>query len=176
MTERLIKTEGCYVGIFDLASEANSPGRFDAFLRQAGDDAKAAGEDWKHIYYFNQKWVDAAVRGEVLSWIVVFDGVFKVAVDLIPPGPPLAPTGQQVRSLLAGEVYRLNCPSGAVTIDSLSHLGRRGLTPMLTVEPGTYLITLTRDSEQEGKHELLESLSDYALSAGPDWRICMQRK
>jgi hypothetical protein len=173
--ERLIKTLGYYAGIFDVASPANSLGRFDEYMRSAQAQAEADGQAWATLYYFNQHWIDAAARGEILAWTLVFDGVFKVAVDVLPSHSPFIVTDEQASAFLGGQAHPLACPSGRLIVASLSDRGQTDVAPVVVVEPGTYRVALTVDAEQEDKHSFLEDLADYPSTDGPDWSIQIQQ-
>ena len=171
MSERLIKTEGCYVGIFDALSPVNGAGRFDRFMRRADRQAVEARQRWSALYRFNDQWIDAAARGEILAWIVLFDGVFKTVATILVPPPRIAPTMAQAREFLGGDYHPLVCPSGRIVVASLSDLGHRSLEPLVVVEPGTYHVALTRHDDQEDEHSFLTDPAQYPPSDGPDWSI-----
>jgi hypothetical protein len=173
--EQLIKTVGCYIGIFDRESAVNVVGTFDRFMRTATKEATEDQQRWPSLYHFNQQWVDCAARGELLTWIVLFDGIFKASVEVLDPSPVLVLTDWQKQQYLADEPYLLSCPSGELMVASLSDLGSRDLQPVAVVEPGMYRVALTRDDDREADHSFLESLQEYPRTSPADWRLHVQR-
>ncbi len=173
--ERLIKTEGCYIGIFDASSPMNIQNLYAAFMDVAKAQAKSNGEGWASLYYFNQQWIDAASRSEILVWIVLFDGIYKIAMDVHPLSPRLVLTDEQKEPFLGDRLHLLSCPSGRIIVASLSDLGRQDLEPAAVVEPGTYRVGLTVDYKGEPDHWFLEDPSEYPSSDGPDWSVQMQK-
>jgi hypothetical protein len=111
-----------------------------------------------------------------LSWITLFDGVFKVEVRILAEQPKVD-FGGEARSQFLGavETNLLYCPSGKIVVDSLARLGSSS-APIITVTPGTYRVGLVRNDTEESKHGFLESESLYPADEGPDWIIYMQRE
>lgn len=171
MSERLIKTEGCYIGIFDALSAANAIGLFATSMHVAKRRTAAMGQRGTDILEFNQLWIDAAARGEILVWVVLFDGVYKVIARVLPFRPSITPTMEQTTAFLGQEYHALFCPSGRIMVASLSDLGSQSLEPLVVVEPGTYHVALTVDDSQEAKHGFLDDVAQYPPTDGPDWSI-----
>jgi len=171
MSERLIQTEGCYVGIFDALSPINVAGSFQRFMSEADRQAATAQQGWSTLYRFNDQWIAATARGEILTWIVLFDGVFKTTAKILVPPPRIDPTTEQVQAFLGQDYHPLVCPSGRIMVASLNDLGNHSLEPLVVVEPGTYRVALTRDDDQEDKHSFLTDPAQYPPLDGPDWSI-----
>ena len=171
---KLVEGEGCYFGIFDWASPANCPGKwddeFDAARRAAGS------QKWSALFHLNQGWIDLARQGALLSWITLFDGVFKVELKILAEDSE-ADFGKKEKEQFLGEGKDnlLHCPSGNIVIDSLSRLGS-SLCPLITIKPGTYRVGFVRNDAEETKHEFLESATLYPANEGPDWIIYMRRE
>jgi hypothetical protein len=170
----LVEGEGCYFGIFDSASPANCIGKWDDEFQSAKRIAGRQG--WSALFHLNQGWINLAVEGALLSWITLFDGVFKVEVRILAEQPKVE-FGEEERQQFLGEGKKnlLYCPSGNIVVDSLTRLGSSSV-PLITVTPGTYRVGFVRNDAEESKHTFLESESLYPANEGPDWIIYMQRE
>lgn len=173
MPDCLVKTEAFYGALLDEGSPANTPG----FMTRLLDEAQAAfppdDENAPWLFRFNQLLAAAAERGELLSWCLLWDGVYRAHVEVslveIDPTPPA-----EGASLGGGVVEaRLHFPTGRIVLTSLSRVGEEA--PFLTVEPGHYWVRFVSDGEEEAKHAILEAVSDYPPGEGPDWRIVLHR-
>jgi len=170
----LVEGESCYYGIFDLASAANQPGKWEDEFQAAKE--KAGSEEWSALFHLNQSWIDLAGQGELLSWITLFDGVFKVEIRIL---------GEQAKFEFGEEAARhflgerkenlLNCRSGKIIVESLTRLGSTSLIPLITITPGRYRVAFVRNDDEEIKHQCLDDRSLYSDDEGPDWKIYMQR-
>src|SRR5215211_1523684 len=171
---KLIESEECYFGIFDFDSPANRPGTWGAEFQAA--KRKAGRREWEALFFLNQSWVDFAEEGALLSWITLFDGVFKVEVRILAEEPKVA-FGKEEKGHFLGEGKDklLCCPSGNIVVDSLTRLGSASLCPLITVMPGTYGVGFVRNDDEESKHQFLEGEGRYPGNEGPDWIIYMQR-
>lgn len=167
--ERIIKTEACYIGLFDAASPANKPALAAELMRSA--IARSAEQA---LWRFNGSLADAGRRGELVSWFVLFDGVYKAALSVVPPHFTLPPT-EQAAPHPGGKVHPLVCPSGRIILTTLQRLNASDPTPAVVVEPGSYRVVVQFDTDQEAKHAFLDDLSQYASGDGPDWRIFLQK-
>jgi len=172
--ERIIKTEGCYIGLFDAASPANKPALAAELMRSARARAAEQGKDWAALLYFNGSLADAGQRGELVSWFVLFDGVYKAVLSVVLPHPPLPPADQAAPHP-GGQIHPLVCPSGRIVLASLHALNDSDPAPAVIVEPGTYRTVVHFDADQEAKHRFLDDLSEYPGADGPDWRILLQK-
>ena len=169
-----VEGEGCYFGIFDSASPANCKGKWDDEFQSA---KRAAGEQgWTALFHLNQGWIDLAVQGALLSWITLFDGVFKVDVRILAEQPKVE-FGEEETDCFLGEGKKnlLSCASGKIVVDSLARLGASSL-PLITITPGTYRVGFVRNDAEESKHSFLESKNLYPANEGPDWIIYMQKE
>lgn len=170
---KLVEGEGCYYGIFDLASAANRPGKWDDEYQAAKQ--MAGGQEWSALFHLNQSWIDLAGDGELLSWITLFDGVFKVEIRILGEQPKIDFGEEAGHFLGEGNDNLLNCPSGNMIVESLTRLGSKSMVPLITIRPGTYRVAFVRNDDEESKHQFLENRSLYPVNEGPDWIIYMQR-
>ena len=172
---KLIESEGCYFGIFDFVSPVNRAGMWDALFQAAKH--KAGRQEWGALFFLNQSWIDFAGEGALLSWITLFDGVFKVEVRILAEEPKIE-FGEEEKEHFLGEgrEHLLYCPSGSIVVDPLTRLGSASLCPLITVMPGTYRVGFVRNDDEESKHEFLEGESQYPANEGPNWIIYMQRE
>ena len=169
-----VEGEGCYFGIFDSASPANCSGKWDDEFQSA--QRRAGRQGWSALFQLNQGWIDLAVEGALLSWITLFDGVFKVEVRILAEQPKVEFVEEEREQFLGeGKKNLLHCPSGNIVVDSLTRLGSRSV-PLVTVTPGSYRVGFVRNDTEESKHMFLESERLYPANEGPDWIIYMQRE
>lgn len=169
----LVQTQSCYVALLDQASPVNTTGFMDAEFKAAKNRALETKQDevWS-LFIFNDQLLDAAKQGNLLAWTLLFDGVFQVDVQLVPQA---ALPSSEVDNLGANALWgTLVCPTGKMIVACLSRLGEPQ-TPMMEVEPGTYQVVLERNADAEFEHTLLESLAQYPVGEGPDWRIRLRR-
>ncbi|MBI2931055.1 MAG: hypothetical protein HYY16_05340 [Planctomycetes bacterium] len=167
---KLVKTEGCYLGIFDRASPVNDP-------RIPWRARRVLTHPETDIADFNAFWGRFQDRGDLLAWIVLFDGVFKGEFTVWPEETPREFTPAQYEPFLGHETREryLVCPTGELIIASLRELGSPALEPAVTVQPGVYQLGLTVDATQEMEHEFLHDPDAYPEDDGPDFVIEMQR-
>ena len=172
---KLIESEECYFGIFDFVSPANRPGMWDAKFQAA--KRKAGRQECGALFFLNQSWIDFAEEGALLSWITLFDGVFKIEVRILAEEPKVEFGEEEKEHFLGeGKDNLLYCPSGNIVVDSLTRLGSASLCPLITVTPGTYKVGFVGNDDEESKHQFLEGESQYPTNEGPDWIIYMQRE
>lgn len=171
MSERLIQTDGCYAAIFDVRSPVNVAGNFHEIMRKANRQAMKAQQGWSALFRFNDHWIEAAGRGEILAWVLLFDGVFKVEATVLASSPIADPPREQTCGFLGQQYHPLACPSGHIVAASLSDLGNRALEPLVVVAPGTYHVVLRRNDDQEVEHSFLTDAAQYPPGDGPDWSI-----
>ena len=159
----LVKTEGLYAGIYDIASLANVP-LFTKGTPHARD-----------LNDFNQLLLDRAAQGQLLSWTLLFDGVFRAVIKVAKPTTSGYQDCDPINSLGSNLlVANLVFPSGRLILSCLSRLGK-GEAAILTVEPGEYRVTVIRDGVQEEMHAFLEDPALYPAGEGPDWRITIMK-
>jgi hypothetical protein len=175
MNERLIRTEDCYVGLFDVLSPINVAGIFGRFITEAQHEAVAAGPAWAALYYFNDRWRDAATRGEIVWWALVFDGVFRATATVLERPPEPTSGLAHPPALMDPTDHLLTCPSGRIVVASLHELGNPTLEPLLVIAPGTYHVVVRQDDEQENAHYFLTDPAEYPPQDGPDWSIYVWR-
>ena len=173
LATKFVEGDCCYFGIFDLGSSSNRPEKWDEAFRTAKQMARR--QEWKALFHLNQGWIDLAGEGELLSWITLFDGVFKVELRILGEQSKFE-FGAEAKGDFLGERKEnlLNCPSGNIAVDSLSRLGSTSMTPLIITKPGTYRVAFVRNVDEESKHEFLEDRSQYPTNDGPDWLIYMQ--
>jgi hypothetical protein len=171
-----IVSEACYLAVFDRLSPANRPGAWDRGWRQA--KRRAGRESWAHLWYFNGYWAERADAGEVLAWVLVFDGVFQIRAEVFTVLPSDLPERTTTGGFLAPEDGSglLECPSGEIVVDSLGHLGDPTQRPILVVSPGLYRLQLFQDEAAVHEHSLLESPEEYPEGAGPDWVLRLAKE
>jgi hypothetical protein len=170
MIETFVKTESLYAALFDLASPVNRLG-----MIQADKSAKECSQPWAVLLHFNAALDSLARQGEVMAWTVLFDGVFKVAVEVLTPTNDIS-LDEQEASNSSDDSRLLWCPSGKLTVACLGALGRSDLAPIVVIEPGVYRARLQRNLDQEDRHYFLEELSHYPPTEGPDWHIWLQMR
>ena len=172
---KLIESEACYFGIFDFVSPANRPGTWDAEFQAA--KRRAGRQEWEALFFLNQSWIDLAGEGALLSWITLFDGVFKIEVRILAEVPKVEFGEEEKDHFLGkGNDNLLYCPSGNIVVESLTRLGSDSLCPLITVTPGTYRVGFVRNDDEESRHQFLEVENQYPANEGPDWIIYMQRE
>ena len=117
--------------------------------------------------------MQAAKDGQLLAWTLLFDGVFRAVVQVVPEAAPMP--AHLSRNLGNGASQAtLACPTGRLIVSCLGRLGEVQ-SPVVVLEPGNYLISLERDEDEEQHHTFLESVCQYPTGEGPDWKIKIQR-
>jgi hypothetical protein len=168
-----VRTNSLYVAILDEASPANRPGFLQATLEAAKQKAVSQKlADYCALFIFNDELMRLAHQGELLTWTLLFDGVFRAVADAEPDGLPspssLSNLGNSVLTA------RLVCPTGRLLLTCMDEFGA-SQQPFIELAPGTYDVAVQRDEDQEFKHCFIESLGDYPAGDGPDWRIGIRR-
>lgn len=153
----LIQSEALYFAIFDKRSSVNT--------REAGREA------WGNLGDLQDFWRRQVSERGLLVWMLLADGVFRIAVTVGPPGytPQIPEARLDTFTAHEGGTGFLVCPSGALVVNSLARLGEEDLEPVMEVEPGVYRVWLELDDEQVRRHEFLDQLSQYPPGDGPDW-------
>ena len=173
-TSIFVKTTSLYAGICDQRSPANIDGFMDDLLNAAHREAQQEGFAAGHgVFLFNSVLMRRAEQGDILTWPLLYDGVFGCRFAVLKPGERGASQSADVprAARVAG---RLNFPSGQVIISCLRRLGPRAKSS-ITVPPGWYEVTITRDENMESRHALLENEADYPADEGPDWVVELRR-
>ena len=172
---KLIHDSSFYLGIFDYASAANCAGMWDRVFSAA--QRKAEPETWQTLFHLNDEWIDLAAQGQLLSWITLFEGVFKVELRLLAELPQVQfQEAETQRFLGGGKTNRLFCPSGEIVIASLGELGKASIAPITKVEAGWYRVGFYCNDENEYEHYFLEDYSQYPATGSPDWIFYLQRE
>ena len=172
---KLVTDAALYLGIFDYASPVNKLGEWEVLFHDA--ERKAGNEQWKTLYYFNDYWAKLAKQGHILSWITLFDGVFKAELRLLADNPQIEFKETETEHFLGdGKATRLFCPTGKIVVASLGDLGTEIITPLATLESGWYKVGFFCDEEKESEHHFLEDETQYPADSSPDWIIYMQRE
>lgn len=172
----LVTDATLYLGIFDYASPVNKIGEWDVLIQDA--ERKAGKEHWKTLFYLNENWAKLAEQGHVLSWITLFDGVFKAELRLLAAETPQIQfkENETEHFLGDGKANRLFCPTGEIVVASLGDLGTDLIVPIATIESGWYKVGFYCDDDKENEHYFLEDETQYPADSSPDWIIYMQRE
>lgn len=83
----LVKTESCYAAVFDTASPAYMKGLLTSELAQAA--ARGTPHEYPKgwQFRFDARLSQRAAAGELLAWLLLFDGVFKAQLSVVPTIP-----------------------------------------------------------------------------------------
>ena len=170
--EAFVTTESCYVGIYDVASPANKIGFMTTELQASLHRARQSQqEEFYGLFHFNEKLLALANQGHLISWTLLFDGVFRVMVEV---ESQCRSTSAPLVNLGAPFVEStIICPTGQLVISCLSKLGETQHS-FCKVEPGIYYIAVERNDAAELEHAFLQSPSEYPSNGGPDWLIRLQ--
>jgi hypothetical protein len=175
MIETLIRTNGCYVGAFDLDSAVHREESFASLMNRAELDASEGKQPWATIFYLNDRLLSRMRAGEILAWTLFFYGRFKAQIG-VALGEEESDLDKTSASLfLNGEHHDLICPSGKIAVASLHELGNPSLRPTLEVSPGTYRVVFTEDDQQINKHYEFDGEIDYPVGDGPDWVLTLKK-
>jgi len=175
MTETVIKTEGCYLGIFDHSAAIHREESLSSIFEKGKADAEQAQESWAALFYSNERFLQRIRRGEILVWIVLADGCFKARIKVLTNGEEFVPKRMCAAAFLADEIHPLNCPTGRIVVASLHKLGSSDLLPTIEIEPGIYGVGLFQDEEQEARHTFLDQEMNYPINDGPDWCLVLNK-
>lgn len=174
MTEAtlLLRTQSCYVGVFDKASPAYFEGLIKQEFAGADEDVAAQGlaKGWS-LFGFNGRLIDRSRKGELLVWTLLFDGVYKARVQI---GPDITEPESLEPVDQVGWPTDLWCPTGQIVVACLGSAGDQSIEPIVHVEPGSYRASVEQH-ECEWDHTFLEELRDYPPADGPDWTITLAR-
>jgi hypothetical protein len=175
MTETLIKTQGCYLGMFDRSAAIQREETLSSIFAKGTADAEEAHKSRAALFYINERFLQRTRRGEILVWVVLFDGCFKARIKVLTNGEVLVPERMSPVAFLADEIHPLRCPTGNLVVASLHGLGSPDLLSTIDIEPGTYQVRLFQDAEEEAKHMFLDQERDYPANDGPDWCLVLNR-
>src|SRR5207245_22632 len=136
----------------------------------------ASAVDQPVIPHFNELWAEGGRAHELLPWVLLFDGVFRVRIEVLPSGSEPSVRALQRGRFLGnlGSEGVLFCPSGEVVVAPLLSLGELSLRPAVVVPPGLYRVRIESNAEEQIKHEFLDRVEDYPPDDGPDWTLYMQ--
>jgi hypothetical protein len=173
--EAYVTTHSLYAAIYDEFSPANVKGFVERELEAGRQEIRDARRDEiLTLFAFNGRLMSCAARGELLAWTLFLDGVFRAVVEVGAPLGPDASPSTLIDNLGGPLTADLVFPTGRLVVGCLSRLGLPQ-APAATVEPGTYRVHFTRDYEEEDRHTLLQSRSDYPPGEGPDWKVAINR-
>lgn len=171
---KLIKDNSLYLGIFDIASSVNCVGKFMSLFHEAERNSRK--DPWLTLGHFNESWIQLAEQGELLSWITLFHGVFKVELRLLAEIPQIEFTENEINRFLGdGEANRIFFPTGEIVVASLGDLGTELIIPLSIIESGWYRVGFFCDHEKENEHNFLDEGSEYPTDSSPDWILYLQR-
>lgn len=169
-------TLSCYVALLDEASPANRLGFMDTTLASCKQAVKRQRlESFHSLFAFNDALIEHAKRGDMLSWTLLFDGVFRAHLQ-VEVGAPSSELRNQEPPPTEGRLPSsaiLNCLSGRLLLCCMGDLGKTQ-APAITVEPGWYRASVTADDHQELDHAFLTSLDEYPSEDGPDWTVRLE--
>jgi len=167
--DTLVRTEGLYLCLLDRESPVAGGIRIDEIL----GPPETSPDDDPTILRLNSHLVGLSREQQLLTWVLLQDGVFKVRCYLAPPAAELAALGMQRARFTGGfATGTLSLPSGDVLVTSLGLMGAE-LQPAFQVPPGDYEVELYEDREQHSRHNFLREVEDYPPDDGPDWVIVL---
>ena len=178
--DSLVTTKSCYVGLYDLESPVNRAG----FWRREWVKSKRFRlfdlfrSKWSKfpLFRFNQQLLDIMNAKEMISWTLLFDGVFRAQINIADEGDSSQASKREQSSLAEVEIQtHLICRSGRLVLACLSMVGEPTITPTVVVERGIYDVRLVRNYDAESKHWFTESEAAYLPAITPDWTITLQR-
>lgn len=167
--ERIIRTEGMYLWLYDRLSPANR----DGIIEEAFTASRDRSDDTLNLFRFNGYWMARGAEAETVTWTFLLDGVYRIRLEVLPSltdprFPPLSSNNSLGGEKVCGY---LNCPSGELLVSSITQIGTDNGTPIAEVPPGRYGVVVVSHMEEQGKHELLEQIEEYPPGDGPDWVI-----
>ena len=142
--------------------------------------AQAAARGTPHEYpkgwqfRFDARLSQRAAAGELLAWLLLFDGVFKAQLSVVPTIPEPSAVRTNDNSGYEDSVADLLFPSGNIVVACLGRAGDESIRPAIRVEPGRYRVRV-QQNPCEDEHWFLERFSDYPSADGPDWTITLAR-
>lgn len=167
----LVQTSSLYAAICDQGSPAWQAGFMTRIWADAGSQAEQQGlAPEMQLFVFNDLLTAMAREGQLLPWTLLFDGVFRVSVEL-GEDVPMA-TGDLGSPVATADLV---CPTGRLVVACLGRLGET-CPPVIQLDPGVYRVTLKRDETQEFEHMLLDAPQAYPAGQGPDWHLTLSRR
>jgi hypothetical protein len=125
---------------------------------------------------FLDAWTEALepylAAGDAAIWLSLLDGVYRVR-GMLHSSSASFDARLNDTFLCSGNpsLVRLKCPTGDLRIGSMSDFLSSSGRPLTMVPPGTYLLGLERDGQQETEHAELTTIRDYPPNDGPDWTL-----
>ena len=168
--KHIVKSMDLMLSLFDFASPANVPGEYGRALRH-GKNLAGGG------HMIHRGLVQYRMSGDLLAWLIIFDGVFKIEVRILADSKSLDFCGSRENEFLGGSQAprRLQCSTGRLVLASPYLLGSESLEPIVIVAPGTYQVALDWILREEQKHWHLEMPCDYPVGEGPDGILYIAR-
>jgi hypothetical protein len=159
-----VQSDGLYLFVHDLT--APDPAQvFEGLANRIHDDDRSRPVE--DLNTLNQGLARYADTHGVLFWSLLFDGFFRVHIQICKDG----------NSEVAGRTGyidsgsgRLALPSGQLRVSSPSGISR---PESIDVMPGTYHATLFGNDASQRQHELLSGWDEYEPSALPDWIVTL---
>lgn len=178
MYDQLVQTGTMYAAIYDEGSPVNIPGFFDNEFAACIQHVHEKGlEDFHCLFEFNRRLRNRALRGELLPWTFMEDGIFLARITIERPvgaGETSAPSLESLGLGGSPIAADLVCPIGRLIVSCLGKCGEINHCAV-NLEPGTYRIEFCVDPDEEPKHAGLSQLSSYPPGAGPDWKLTVRK-
>lgn len=168
----LVRSLDLLISIYDFGSPARVPGEYQRAFKEANN--MKGGR-----VVFPDRLLEYERSQDLLSWIVVFDGVYKIEIRVSEYLHTLDLSGRLSRSFLChSESPRyLRCPTGKVMLASPYGLGSEDVLPtaMISLLPGVYQVGLEWNLVEEQKHWHFDRASEYPEGDGPDGVLYLGR-
>jgi hypothetical protein len=165
----LVKTIGSELAIFDEASPANSQLLWDFEANQITGQEKT-----KILTEFKRSISSHMKSGNIVAWLLMFDGVYKTQINLLQDAEELPhPDNNAFLCTDETQIPLLRITSGKLIVASPYNLGRN-LAHCCIVEPGIYKAGLRCLFEEESNHIGLTTTDEYPEGEGPDWVVFLQ--
>jgi hypothetical protein len=114
-----------YLAAYDRLSPANTSGKWKEMMRLA--EQRAGRQSWATLWQFNGCWKELEDAHELLVWMFLFDGVFRVRLDAwwtCKPEVEVTDDRREGFLCLDKTPALLSCPSGEIIVESLVNLGK----------------------------------------------------
>lgn len=171
MPSSLVKISSMYAAIYDERSPVNIKGFMKNLLAAAMPDPRCESLcPGGGLFVFNQHLINRMQQGELLAWGLALDGIFQYSIQQMPQ--VLLAQENALYNTLGCErlTANLKCPSGRLHLSCMGELGN-DRSPTICLEPGTYNVSIARDSAIENEHYLIQRKQDYIFKVRPDWLI-----
>jgi hypothetical protein len=170
----MIVAQDPYLVFLDRKSPYNCP---DAILQQLQSAKDACLEDPDFgLWNFNGRLMDLGDAHELLSWSFLFDGVYKLEVQVSASGLDLElpPDFEWEQVFVQGRVEAtIRFPSGELLLAGLELPGPDALS-FTSIPPGDYRVRVAVNDAAVNDHSFLESPGEYLSGDGPDWIIRLE--